>query len=323
MGTDPNLFPPVSNGAPPHGSGALAELARSGAPSQRSTDRGLGSVEKDTIADAKSSQTVPGEHDAPDADGADAEDPDAEVEARLRPLPHPEEGEFQGKDQRPRWERAKMPKGEWDRALASNDAQIAKTEPGSEEFARLMDVRIRLHFPPPKDLNWKQIESYKSSQYRNLLAGELEAELKRSDKTGRVRTAIYVAAAVLFMAVVGLAFTMLSKAPDPNESAAPQPAPKPARPTAQAPTVTAKPSEPAVTAATAESTAAAPITSEPSATATTAPSVKPTGALPKTAGPTATTAAPTATTAPTQTAAPSAKPTATNDSGLYFEPGKR
>ncbi len=81
----------------------------------------------------------------------------------------------QHRDGRPRWQLAKMTEQEWNRALESNDRQLAAAQPGSPDFARLMGVRHQLAFPPPKGVKYEDISRYQAATVKR----ELEASLPK------------------------------------------------------------------------------------------------------------------------------------------------
>jgi hypothetical protein len=85
------------------------------------------------------------------------------------------------RDGKPRWEIANLTEGEWRRALAHNDSEIAEVVPGSPEFARLMEVRHRMSFPPPKGVKYDDISRYHAEQIRK----ELEATMPRRPRIDR------------------------------------------------------------------------------------------------------------------------------------------
>jgi hypothetical protein len=74
---------------------------------------------------------------------------------------HPGSGEG---DYRPGWVRAGMPREEWERARRANDAALRLAKPGSTDFSRLMEVRVRLHLPPPDGLSLADIDDYKAAR---------------------------------------------------------------------------------------------------------------------------------------------------------------
>lgn len=136
---------------------------------------------------------------------------DKELEALRQEAIGPESDEVDSSQALPGWERANMPEGEWKRALAASDAAIEREQPGSAEFARLMEVRIRLHFPRPKRLSWEDIEAFKAAQYRAALAEDLRRELRRgsSDSTAKwvvMTIVVFILAAIIGMLVYAVLF---------------------------------------------------------------------------------------------------------------------
>ena len=103
------------------------------------------------------------------------------AEPLIRAVPMPDAETPGDEDPRPRWERANMPKNEWDRALRSSDAAVARVEPGSPEFSRLMEVRVRLHFPPPAGVSLGDIDRYKQAQFEKVAGADLSRERARMD----------------------------------------------------------------------------------------------------------------------------------------------
>ena len=197
-----------------------------------------------------------------------------------------------------RWEIAKLSEGEWRRALSNNDREIAEAEPGSPEFARLMESRHRLAFPPPKGVKYDDISRYHAEQVRK----ELEATMPRKPRFDRR----WILLAVGFLGLVSLfvivVVPMLGDAPpnEPAKTVAPttQPRPPPAPQTAVTP-ATGSPESSGAPEATAEQAVTTTVATPPPAK--TAPvKTAPTG----TQAPTAAVTAPPATAAPTSSNTP-------------------
>jgi hypothetical protein len=212
------------------------------------------------------------------------------------------------RDGRPRWEIAKLAEGEWRRALAHNDREIAEVAPGSPEFARLMEARHRLAFPPPAGIKYDDISKYHAEQVRR----ELQARLKEADRKkkkpnfdkrwlllGLGFVGLIVAAAVFLLPEI-LSDGGAAKGPAPTEA-----------PTAPPVVTTAAPS-PLPIQTNAVGTGAVESTASP--TATHAPSAAPASNPHGGGQPIKATSAPPATSTP-------AAPTATSDQSLpYFLP---
>lgn len=282
----------------------------------RTTDRGLGPESERAVP--PEAETLPNVAAAGQVD----DEVDAQVAEQLRPMLHPEEDELED-DDRPRWVRASMPKNEWERALRASDAALAKAQPGSTDFARLMEARMRMHFPRPKNLNWEDIEAYKSAQYRAALAEDLRKELAREEGLPLAKIGIG-AAVVLLLAMCGYFVWMLLRGPAQTGAAPADAAPKPhatqaftaqgsgaSRPDpaipAPQPVVQAQPTEEPATSAAPPATIAAP---KPGPSAAKGPATND-----------ARSAAPAVTLTPT--AAPSAPPAASTGEGLFFKPAPR
>jgi len=98
----------------------------------------------------------------------------------LRALTSPDQPISGEGDYRPGWVRAGLPREEWERARHSNDAAVARERPGSPEFARLMEVRVRLHLPAIEGLSLGDIDAYKAAQLRPVVsAGAPNATARR------------------------------------------------------------------------------------------------------------------------------------------------
>lgn len=121
----------------------------------------------------------------------------------IRAVQMPDNEESGDPNDRPRWERAKMSKGEWVRALAANDAEVKKAQPGSPEFSRLMQVRVSLHFPPPSGVSLGDIDRYKQAQFERARGKEIEGELRRSQESSRLSTGLFILVSVLSLLVIG------------------------------------------------------------------------------------------------------------------------
>jgi hypothetical protein len=191
-------------------------------------------------------------------------------------------------DERPGWAKAGLPREEWLRAKANNDARIAKAAPGSEEFSRLMEARLRMHLGPPPAVDFREISEFKRSVYREHLQGDLEAEIRKKEGPSRVKARFVVTIALLVLVVGVLALILLrgsGSAPVVELTAVPPKAEEPAPP--DPPVVPT----PTVTAA----TVAAP--------PTTAPTPGDRTSVPPAAPPTTRTSAPTVTAAPPKPAA--------------------
>lgn len=119
------------------------------------------------------------------------------------------------KDQRPGWEKARIPKAEWVRAKASNDAALAREAPGSPEFARLMEARMRLHLGPAPEVDFGEISAYKRSVYQEALAEELRREIAEKERPTRAGLVtgprIAVVAGLLVVAIVVLVMVILRR----------------------------------------------------------------------------------------------------------------
>jgi hypothetical protein len=182
----------------------------------------------------------------------------------LRALTSPDQPISGEGDYRPGWVRAGLPREEWERARRSNDAAVARERPGSPEFARLMEVRVRLHLPAIEGLSLGDIDAYKAAQLRPVVsAGAPNATVRR------FATRVLLAVGILGMLglVSYLAGLLLFGSP-----AAPQPA-QPAVGATQAPVdVPAEPPR-AAEAATAHGHATEAPANEPPATA--APATRP------------------------------------------------
>ncbi len=199
-----------------------------------------------------------------------------------------------------RWEIAKLSEQEWRRALANNDREIAAEEPGSPEFARLMESRHRLAFPPPKGVKYDDISRYHAEQVRK----ELEATMPRKPRFDRRWLLLLIAFLGLLSFFVIVVLPLLQEGPAPAPTGTPAVAGTATQ--KSAPTADQKAPQAPQTPPTAE-TAVTPGTAspEPSAGATPPTTTRPSGSAAKSAT-TAATQAPTAATAPpsSTTAAP-------------------
>jgi hypothetical protein len=148
--------------------------------------------------------------------GSDAVKP-SEVETLPGPVADPTSDGEQGlpnwsdreADERPGWAKAGLPREEWLRAKANNDARIAKAAPGSEEFSRLMEARLRMHLGPPPAIDFREISEFKKSVYREHLQGDLEAEIRQKEGPNRTLPRFVVAIALLLIVVGLLALILL------------------------------------------------------------------------------------------------------------------
>jgi hypothetical protein len=196
-----------------------------------------------------------------------------------------------------RWEIAKLSEQEWRRALANNDREIAAEEPGSPEFARLMESRHRLALPPPKGVKYDDISRYHAEQVRK----ELEATMPRKPRFDRRRLLLFIGFLALLSFFVIVVLPLLQNGPAPAPTGTPAVAVTATQ--KSAPTADQKPPQVPPTA----ETAVTPSTAQPETSAVAAPptTTKPSGPAAKSAT-TAATQAPTATTAPpsSTTAAP-------------------
>jgi hypothetical protein len=207
------------------------------------------------------------------------------------------------RDGKPRWEIANLTEGEWRRALGHNDREISEVTPGSPEFARLMEVRHRMAFPPPKGVKYDDISRYHAEQIRK----ELEATMPARPRIER--RWVLLAAGFIALAVAGgaLLASELGRDRAVTPSAAP---PLDPAPTAKSATATAAAPEPAATTTAPDTT-----TPEPTGSASsTAPDGA--GARPPTSAKKAGDPAPAA--SPAQPPAPAA--TSSNPYTPYFMP---
>jgi hypothetical protein len=208
-------------------------------------------------------------------------------------------------DERPGWTKAGMPKEEWLRAKATNDARIAKATPGSEEFAKLMEARLRMHFGSLPKVDFREISEFKKSVYREHLQGDLEAEIRQKEGPSRLPIRFAVGIGLLVLVVGILALIKF------REARAPEPPPSPATPTTEQPTEKAPVVAPTNTAP--DASAVAPPETPPSdakVEPTPPPEPTPVKTPAKTVEPRPT--------APTATATtPPAKPTATGEQPFF------
>lgn len=190
-----------------------------------------------------------------------------------------------------RWEIAKLTESEWRRALAHNDREIAETTPGSEDFARLMEARHRMAFPPPKGVKYDDISRY----HADLMRKELQAVMPKKPRFDRRWILLGIGFLALLTVGVIVVVPALRDGPAPEPSGAP-----PAKAPTAGPAATAAP-EPDKTVAPAQTEEPAqPVTAQPVTTE------RPASPPQKSSAP-VTTQAPAATTSPpsTATAAPS------------------
>jgi hypothetical protein len=251
--------------------------------------------------DPPSGEHPTGEHSAdehPTVEQASVE------EAEGRPVTNKEY-----RDGRPRWEIAKLAEGEWRRALAHNDREISEVAAGSPEFARLMEARHRLAFPPPAGIKYDDISKYHAEQIRRELQARLkEAERKKPKLDTRWLLLGLGFVALIVAAAVFLLPEIMGTAGDAKRSS-----------TTAAPTATAT-APPVVTAAPSPSPIQTNAVETGAVESSTAPSAThaPTGAAPPVphggGQPARGTSAPPSTSTP-------AAPTATSDQSLpYFLP---
>ena len=133
-------------------------------------------------------------------------------EPLIRAVQMPDEVESGDPNTRPRWERAHMSKGEWDRALAANDAEVKKAQPGSPEFSRLMQVRVSLHFPPPSGVSLADIDAYKQAQFERARGKEIGLELRRARQPSRWHTVLLAIVCVVSLLTIGyFAWTLVRR----------------------------------------------------------------------------------------------------------------
>ncbi|NUO54291.1 MAG: hypothetical protein HOV80_36060 [Polyangiaceae bacterium] len=221
-------------------------------------------------------------------------------EAEGRPLTDKEY-----RDGRPRWEIAKLAEGEWRRALAHNDREISEVAPGSPDFARLMEARHRLAFPPPAGIKYDDISKYHADQVRK----ELQERLKAAPRPKLDKRWVFLGLGFVALIVAAAVFLLPELGREPKDAKAPAATGTPAA-TTNAPVT---PPTPLPTAAPAQTGAAATTTAESESPPQ--PTHQPvTGPIPHGGQP----AKPTST--PPSTSAPAA-PTATSDQSLpYFLP---
>lgn len=251
-----------------------------------------------------SKNTGPGQGDATIADSNVPED------GASGRLPNWDDRE---KDERPGWEKAKIPKEEWLRAKASNDAALARETPGSPEFARLMEARMHLHLGPAPEVDFGEISAYKRSVYQDALAEDLRREIaeKEPEREGGLTTRRMMVAAGILVVVVVILFLIILQGPSTAESPAPTTAPTTTAQTKTSPTVTAQ-TQPPTTAATTAVEPSAPTTT--TAVASSAPSTPTT-----TTAPAVTAKA----TTPTFTAKPTATAPASTGEVPFFKPKQK
>ncbi len=233
----------------------------------------------------------------PGRDDATIADPSVPEDGQSGRLPNWEDRE---RDERPGWEKAKVPKEEWLRAKASNDAALARETPGSPEFSRLMEARMHLHLGPAPEIDFGEISAYKRSVYQDALAEDLRREIaeKEPETGGGLTTRRMMVAAGILVVVVVILFLIILQGPS-QKDAATQPTSAPTNTTqANAP----KPPEVAPTQTThAPAQPPTTATAEPVATQTAEPATTVTPAVTaRTTKPTAT-AKVTGTTTPTPT----------------------
>lgn len=125
------------------------------------------------------------------------------TEPLIRAVQMPDAVESGDPSARPRWERANMPKGEWERALMANDAEVAKAQPGSPDFSRLMQVRVNLHFPPPRGVSLADIDAYKQAQFTRARGKEIDLELRRASDSPRWQTIALALVSVVSLLTIG------------------------------------------------------------------------------------------------------------------------
>jgi hypothetical protein len=115
----------------------------------------------------------------------------------LRALTSPDQPISGEGDYRPGWVRAGLPREEWERARRANDAAVARERPGSPEFARLMEVRVRLHLPAIEGLSLGDIDAYKAAQLRPVVSAS-------TPRSTAQRLALRVILAAGILAMLGL-----------------------------------------------------------------------------------------------------------------------
>ncbi len=163
------------------------------------------------------------------------------------------DGEY--RDGKPRWKIANLTEAEWRRALAYNNREIAEVTPGSPEFARLMEARHRMAFPPPAGIQYADISRYHDEQIRKELEAHVAAVPRpRSNAKwialGLGFVALLVVAVVFVLPELGTPDATPTAQPTQAAAAPPTVAPQPAQPAPQV-TVTATAAETAAASATA------------------------------------------------------------------------
>ncbi len=190
------------------------------------TDRGDEERPSDADSGVRLSKNTPrGREDAETI--ADPNTPDRGESGRL---PNWEDRE---KDERPGWEKAKMPKQEWLRAKSSYETSLASATPGSPEFSRLMELRVRLHLGPAPEVDFGEISAYKRLKYQEALADDLRREIadKEAPEKSSALTAprIMVAVGILVL-VVAILFLIILQGPSSTGAAQPTANPTPTTP---------------------------------------------------------------------------------------------
>lgn len=279
--------------------------ARTGTPAMGSTKPQLFAInnEETPAPDSGSDDPPSGEHRT--GEHVAMERPTVE-EASIKEVEGRPVTNAEYRDGRPRWEIAKLAEGEWRRALAHNDREIAEVAPGSPEFARLMEARHRLAFPPPAGIKYDDISKYHAEQVRR----ELQARLKEAKRTRKLdKRWLFLGLGFVALIVAAAVFLLPEIGREPSDAKGPAATGSPATTNVAA----ATPPTAATTAAPAQTGAAATTTAESEAPPQ--PAHQPaTGPNPHGGQPAKPTSAPPSTSAP-------AAPTATSDQSLpYFLP---